>query len=147
MNASSSPATAVELGYDLAVAARRWRRMLDETLSRYDLSDASWRPLLHLDRIGDGARQSDLAQSLGIEGPSLVRLLDRLAAAGLLERREDPSDRRAKTLHLTDAGLAAVARLRTVVAAACADMLEGVTEDEIAVCRRVLARVAERAGR
>lgn len=147
---SRLPASAVSaFGYDLALVARKWRRTLDDALARYGLSDASWRPLLHLDRLGDGARQNDLAQSLGIEGPSLVRLLDKLVDAGLLTRREDATDRRAKTLHLTKAGVSAVERVQQVVAASCADMLEGATAEELAVCRSVFARIfegAERAG-
>lgn len=150
MSLRASASAASDFGYDLALAARRWRRTLDDALARYGLSDASWRPLLHLDRLGDGARQNDLAQSLGIEGPSLVRLLDKLVEAGLVVRREHATDRRAKTLHLTPAGVSAVARVQQVVAASCADMLEGATAEEVAVCRSVFARVfaaAERAGR
>lgn len=136
---------AAEFGYQLAFAARRWRRELDEALAGFGLTDASWRPLVHLGRLGEGARQNDLARSLGIEGPSLVRLLDRLAAAGLVERREDPSDRRAKTLHLTAEGRDLVARLRAVVAKACAAMIEDVGEEDFAACMRVFAAISARA--
>lgn len=138
-------ADATEFGYQLAFVARRWRRELDEALSGFGLTDASWRPLVHLGRLGEGARQNDLARSLGIEGPSLVRLLDRLAAAGFLERREDPSDRRAKTLHLTPEGRRLVDRLVAVVSDACASLLDEVDEADFAACMRVFARLAARA--
>ncbi len=52
----------------------------------------------------DEPRQNALAEAVGIEGPSLVRLLDQLAAAELVVRREDPTDRRAKVLGLTPRG-------------------------------------------
>lgn len=139
------PSTASEFGYQLAFAARRWRRELDEALGGFGLTDASWRPLVHLGRLGEGARQNDLARSLGIEGPSLVRLLDRLAAAGFIERREDSSDRRAKTLHFTPEGRRLVERLRAVVSDACASMVDDIDEADIAACMRVFARLAERA--
>lgn len=135
---------ATEFGYQLAFTARRWRKTLDDALASSGLTDASWRPLVHLGRLGDGARQNDLARSLGIEGPSLVRVLDRLEAARLLERREDPTDRRAKTLHLTPEGQRAAARLQTVVREACGAMVEGVSEEELEICARVFARVLER---
>lgn len=142
---SISASDAAEFGYQLAFAARRWRRVLDEALSGFGLTDASWRPLVHLGRLGEGARQNDLARSLGIEGPSLVRLLDRLAAAGLIERREDASDRRAKTLHLTPEGRKLVAELRATVAQACAGVLEGVELEDFEACMRVFARLSARA--
>lgn len=138
------PAGATEFGYQLAYVARRWRRELDESLAGFGLTDASWRPLVHLGRLGEGARQNDLARSLGIEGPSLVRLLDRLAAAGFIERREDASDRRAKTLHLTPEGRRLVGRLRAVVSDACAAMMDEVDEADFSACMRVFARLAAR---
>ncbi len=136
---------AAEFGYQLAVVARRWRKALDDALSDFGLTDASWRPLIHLGRLGDGARQNDLARSLGIEGPSLVRLIDRLEGASLLERREDPTDRRAKTLHLTPEGARLVARLQGVVGDACGALIEGLPEEDLDACARVFARVLERA--
>lgn len=140
MTTSFSPLS--DFGFGLTLAARRWRRAIDDALARYGLSDASWRPLLHLDRLGEGARQNDLAQSLGIEGPSLVRLLDRLARAGLVERREDASDRRAKTLHFTAQGREQTARLKRVVAEVCAEMLKGAPPQEIAAAMRLFERLA-----
>ncbi len=61
-------------------------------------------PLLSIGRMGDGVRQVNLAQALGIESPSLVRLIDQLCKAGLVERCEDCADRRANILSLTDEG-------------------------------------------
>src|SRR5512142_827623 len=94
--------------YRLALLTRRWRSLLDSEFQAAGLTDASWRPLLHLHLLGDGVRQKDLAASVGIEGPSLVRLIDNLVAKGLVRRSEDATDRRAKLLWLTTEGLAAV---------------------------------------
>ncbi len=67
--------------------------------------EATAHPLLILSRPGrENVRQGVLADEMGLEGPSVVRLIDLLAAEGLVERREDPTDRRAKVLHLTPAG-------------------------------------------
>lgn len=95
--------------------ARRWRKVLDIEFQSTGLTDATWRPLLHLHVLGDGVRQKDLAASLGIEGPSLVRLIDTLVAKGLIERSEDVSDRRAKLLRLTPEGLKLVNLIRKTV--------------------------------
>lgn len=145
MNDISAPTAAVEFGYQLAIVARRWRRTLHEALASFGLTEATWRPLIHLGRLGEGARQNDLARSLGIEGPSLVRLLDRLAAAGLVERREDVSDRRAKTLHLTPEGRALLTRLQAVVREICAELASGVSPEELETCLKVFGHVLERA--
>ena len=85
-------------------AARAWRRVADAAATDFGLSEATAYPLVFIGRLGDGLRQSALADAIGIEGASLVRLLDQLGADDLVVRREDPTDRRAKTLHLTDRG-------------------------------------------
>lgn len=60
--------------------------------------------MLFIRRLGQGVRQVELAEYVGLEGASLVRLLDQLCAAGLVVREVDASDRRANALRLTEAG-------------------------------------------
>jgi MarR family transcriptional regulator for hemolysin len=90
----------------VVAASRQWRRVCQTTLSSYGVSEACAGPLLMIARLGDGVRQVTVAQACGLESPSLVRLLDQLGAANLMCRTEDPTDRRAKSLSLTDAGRA-----------------------------------------
>lgn len=92
------------LGVKLVRLGLKWRRLMDEELQSLGLTDATWRPLFHLGRLGDGLRQVDLADAMAIQGPSLVRLLDNLERDGLIERREDQQDRRAKIIVMTPAG-------------------------------------------
>lgn len=92
------------LGVKLVRLGLKWRRLLDEELQSLGLTDATWRPLFHLGRLGDGLRQVALADAMAIQGSSLVRLLDNLERDGLIERREDPLDRRAKIIVMTPAG-------------------------------------------
>lgn len=99
----------------LAYLTRRWRKIVDAEFQSSGLTDATWRPLLHLHILGEDIRQKDLAASLGIEGPSLVRLIDSLIAKGLIERSEDVRDRRAKLLRLTPEGLKLVDRIQITV--------------------------------
>ena len=106
--------------FRLAYLTRRWRKALDAEFQSSGLTDATWRPLLHLHILGDGVRQKDLAASVGIEGPSLVRLIDTLVAKGLIQRSEDATDRRANLLCLTPEGRSIVARIKETV-----DLLEG----------------------
>lgn len=101
----------MQLSSGLLYAGRQWQRLADTTLDSYGISTACTMPLLMIGRAGGGIRQVTLAQQLGMEGPSLVRLLDKLSASGLVRRECDASDRRANLLWLTDEGQALVSEL------------------------------------
>ena len=91
-------------GLELVEMAHKWRRLLDTRLRPEGLSQATWRTLFFVSRATNGIQQKDLAVAIGIEGPSLVRLLDRLESEGLLERQISPEDRRGKIVDLTELG-------------------------------------------
>ncbi len=74
---------------------------------------AQWWVLMRLSYC-EGIRQVTLAQMLDIPPIALVRLIDRLEEAGLVERRVDPTDRRARTLHLTPAAHPQIECLRAI---------------------------------
>jgi len=93
-----------ELTRDLLLTGRLWRKMARRAAARHGVSEASAAPLVWIARLGENVRQNVLAEAVGIEGASLVRLLDDLAAAGLVIREPDPADRRANNLTLTDTG-------------------------------------------
>src|SRR6218665_3402922 len=135
-----------ELGLLVARLARVWRRKADQTLAAHGLSEATAHPLLILSRGGrENVRQGVLADEMGLEGPSVVRLIDLLAAEGLVERREDPTDRRAKVLHLTPLGEAKAEEIRRVMRRLRADLMKGIAPDELAVTFDVLARIEQSA--
>lgn len=136
-----------EIGRLITRLARIWRRESDQALSDQGLSYATAIPLLVLSRQGENVRQGVLADELGIEGPSLVRLIDLLQAEGLVERREDPTDRRAKTLHLTKAGEAKVEETNRVLRRVRASLLKDIGADELAITFETLQRIERRAGR
>ena len=85
--------------------------------------------LAHLARQ-EGINQAALAQLLELEPITLARLLDRLQAAALIERRADPKDRRAHLLHLTDAAYPLLDRIFALAAEVREDALAGVAEAE-----------------
>ena len=66
------------------------------------MTRAQWAVLVRLDR-SEGLNQSELAEMLDLQPITLTRLLDKLCDSGLIERRPDPDDRRAKRLFLTAA--------------------------------------------
>ena len=127
---------------ELIRVARLYRKEVNRSLSGYGISDARAVPVLHIARYGGGMRQNVLAEEIGIEGPSLVRLLDQLCAHGLVERRDDCHDRRAKTLHLTPAGEELAARVEAVLVDIRGRLLAGLDDATLTAGLSVLDALA-----
>jgi len=89
----------------------------------------------------DELTQSELAQRLDLGKVALGSLVDKLEAAGMVERRADPDDRRAKRIALTARGREALARLRELGAAANQDVLAGISARDIEITARTLKRM------
>ncbi|MBE9606406.1 MarR family transcriptional regulator [Acetobacteraceae bacterium H6797] len=132
------PFPAEEIGLRLVLLGRRWRNALDERLRHAGLTDATWRPLVHLRRLPEPPTQRELAALLGIEGPSLVPLLDSLAKAGLIERRPDEHDRRARRIHLTSKGRELASNMQREVSAAESALVSSLSREDQADCARAL---------
>lgn len=123
---------------ELVLSARKWRRVSDGVLAAYNVSEACAVPLIVAGRLGTAVRQVELAEQVGIEGPSLVRLLDQLCAAGLMRREADPDDRRAKIVALTDTGRALTERMEEDLRMLRARVLKGVSRADLEATLRVL---------
>ena len=89
-----------EFAFSLNDVARMLRTYADQAASQFGITRAQWVVLARLDRF-EGLKQSELADMLDLQPITLTRLLDRLCDNGLIERRSDPNDRRAKRLYLT----------------------------------------------
>lgn len=126
----------------VVATSRRWRRMCHATLTRFHVSEACAGPLLMIARLGDGVRQVTVAQHCGLESPSLVRLLDQLCDAGLVCRSEDPTDRRAKTLNLTDEGRHVAQSIEVELVRFRREVFHNVTESDLQATLRVLDALA-----
>ena len=132
-------------GYHIGEMARLWRGQIDRHVRPLGLSFMQWVTLLQLSRATHDVVQKDLAQAVGIEGPTMVGVLDRLVRAGLVERRVAAHDRRANTVHLTAAGRAILLAADTEVGKLRDVLLEGLSEAELRTTIAVLGHVAERA--
>jgi MarR family transcriptional regulator for hemolysin len=135
-----------EIGFLIRRIGRLWRREADQALADHGLSQATALPLVVLLRWGKCARQGVLADEIGIEGPSLVRLIDLLQAEGLVERREDPTDRRAKMLHLTAIGETKAEEINRVLRRVRAYLLKDLSSEDLAVTFEALRSIERRAG-
>src|SRR5580704_3113740 len=125
----------------IARAGRQWRRAVDRHLQPFGLTEATWLPLIHLARAAVPMRQKDLAASLVLDGSSVVRLLDALETAGLIERREECADRRAKIITVTSRGLSIIDRVEAASRDVRSAALVGLSDEEIEIATRVLELV------
>jgi MarR family transcriptional regulator, transcriptional regulator for hemolysin len=125
----------------IAQTGRQWRRAVDVRLQPFGLTEATWLPLIHLARAPAPMRQKDLAASLSLDSSSVVRLLDALQVSGLIERREEAADRRAKTIILTALGRSTVEQVEAVSSRVRQAALAGLADDEIATATRILQQI------
>jgi MarR family transcriptional regulator, transcriptional regulator for hemolysin len=91
-----------EFAFTLNDVARLLRTYANQRAAEYGITRAQWAVMARLDR-SEGLKQAELADMLDLQPITLTRLLDRLCDNGLIERRADPQDRRAKRLFLTPA--------------------------------------------
>ena len=130
-------------GTRLSQAARLWRRAVDARLQPYGLSDATWLPLIYAARHPEPMRQKDLAEAIGIDPSTLVRLLDALAENGLVEREAD-TDRRNRIVRPTAAGWALAERVEAAIEELRGAFLGGIGDAELAAALDVIERVRGR---
>src|SRR4051794_31833538 len=126
--------------FEVAETALVLRRDFERRGGELGVTRAQWRVLARLSRR-DGLRQVELAEALDVEPITLCRMIDRLAEAGLVERRADEEDRRAWRIHLTVRSGPVVEELRGIAEQFLDDALAGVSEAEQARVRQILARV------
>ena len=118
-----------ELAFAINDVARLLRTYADQQAAQYGMTRAKWAVLARLDRF-EGLKQGELAEMLDLQPISLTRLLDGLADNGLIERRPDPDDRRAKRLYLTPAARPLLAQLAVLGETLMANALAGLSHAE-----------------
>jgi DNA-binding MarR family transcriptional regulator len=102
--------------------------------------------VLRLIGVSGGISQRELAGQLGVFPSRAVALLDELEARGLIERRDDPGDRRSYALHLTERGSLALHDIREVARAHDEAICAGLADDERERLKSLLKRLAEQHG-
>lgn len=127
-----------EFAFSLNDVARMLRTYADQKAGQFGITRAQWVVLVRLDRF-EGLKQSELAEMLDLQPITLTRLLDRLCHSGLIERRADPNDRRAKRLYLTPAARPFLERLGDLGDELMATALAGVERDSV---ERIVAQLA-----
>ncbi|XQF91547.1 MarR family transcriptional regulator (plasmid) [Pseudoalteromonas espejiana] len=83
---------------------RLCRGSSNHSQSHWGLTQSRWTALMHIDMQGEGLTQLELANSLGIEMPSLTRTLKQLEEQQLITRKVDEHDKRSKKIYFTEQG-------------------------------------------
>jgi MarR family transcriptional regulator, transcriptional regulator for hemolysin len=130
------------LGRQLAITGRMVRERFDGCLIEHGASLTTW-AVLRFAEHEDGLSQRELASRMSIEGPTLVRHLDRLEDEGLVVRRRDDRDRRVVRVGLTPAGRRRYAELREVAAIVDSQLRSLLDHDEVETLERALHRIRE----
>jgi MarR family transcriptional regulator for hemolysin len=131
-----------EFAFTVNDVGRMLRTYADHKAGQLGITRAQWVVLARLDRF-EGLKQAELAEMLDLQPISLTRLLDRLCENGLIERRSDPNDRRAKRLFLTPAARPLLERLADLGEDMMAAALAGVSAETVELMVGQLAIVKE----
>jgi MarR family transcriptional regulator for hemolysin len=115
-------------------------RAFEQALSQAGGSQSTWLVLLSL-KTGRWRTQSELADAVGLRGPTLTHHLDAMERDGLVTRARDPENRRIQRVELTERGEESFHRLRRAAQAFDARLRSGLAEDELDLLRDLLARL------
>src|SRR5271154_975772 len=128
------------LGFMVHDVARLMRKRFEQVAraNRLGLTRSQAAVLARL-ALQEGINQVTLAQLLELEPITLVRLLDRLQAAGLIERRADPQDRRARVLYLTERARPLLERVQVLAGEVREEAMAGLSQAERDILPRLLA--------
>lgn len=135
-----------QFGLYIGLVARLWRVEIDRRLAAFGLTESRWLILLHLSRLPHAATQRELAEAVGVRGPTLVRTLDRLETEGLIERQAEAADRRTKSVHLRAEAAPILERIEATTAAVRAEILTDISHAEVTTCLKVLEQITSKLG-
>ena len=125
------------------LTAIRMQLHADKVLQPFGITLEQLHPLKILNTGGGAIGQRRMCALTGKTPANMTRILDRLANKGLIVRKPDPGDRRAFTIVLTPAGEHMVDQAVDLVTSYREQVMTGIDEQEEAVCRRVLQRIAK----
>ncbi len=132
----------LSFGYLLNDVTLLFRKHFDRRAVKFGLTRAQWRATKMLHHR-EGLRQTELADLLEMEPIAVGRVIDRLQAAGFVERRPDPHDRRAWRLYVTEQARVIVGDMELIARDLRKDASRGIAYEELAQALDVLNRIKE----
>lgn len=133
----------IPFGYLLSDVTLLFRKHFDRRAVRFGLTRAQWRAIKMLHHREEDLRQTELAEFLEMEPIAVGRVIDRLQAAGFVERRPDPKDRRAWRLHLTPRARAVIDDMQDIGRGLRKDATAGIGAEELAQALAVIGRIKD----
>ena len=131
-------------GFLVHDVSRMRRTLFDDQMKPLGVTRSQWSVLAYLSReSNNGTMQVDLARDMDVGKVTIGGLIDRLESSGHVERRLDARDRRARRIFITDKGFETIRRMQTVGADLNDRVLEGVSDRDLKVTEKTLARVKE----
>jgi DNA-binding MarR family transcriptional regulator len=130
------------IGFLVHDVARLMRYRFDSRARNLGVTRPQWRALFTI-ALNQGLTQAALAERLDVERITLCRMIDRLADAGLVERRADPKDRRVWRIHLLPKAHPIVDQLAAIGAEIEAEALSVLSDDERETMREMLTRLRD----
>jgi len=115
--------------------ARVWRQAIDRRLKYLGMSQASWMTIAN---AREPLSQSELADSLGVEGATMVAMVDRLVKAGLVKREPSTADRRIKRVVVTEAGYRLFGTVKTEAALVRKELLSQLDPEKLEAATDIL---------
>lgn len=141
MDLNDDDRTRMLFATSLSKTFRAYASVADKIAAAYGLSQATAWPAVMIGRMGNHVRPGELAENIGLDPSSLVRVIDQLVQAGIVKRLEDPQDRRAKILHLTEEGKKIIAQVEKALIAFRTELFKDVSIEDIRTCVRILGVV------
>lgn len=127
----------------LTRVSRAYKTSADKVASQYGLSQATAWPAVMINQMGDGVRPGEVAEALGLDPSSVVRVIDQLIAAELLTREEDANDRRARLLTLTEDGRQRVRQIGKAMRPFRRKLFADIDRADLEACLRVLDKLGK----
>jgi MarR family transcriptional regulator for hemolysin len=118
--------------------SRSWRQAVDGRLKYLGVSQASWMTIAIAARARSPLSQSELADKLGVEGATMVAMIDRLVKAGLANREASTTDRRVKRVVLTAAGLKIYEKVKAEATELRKELLAGIEQNKLLIATELL---------
>lgn len=138
----SEKPTADSIGYLLVQTCKAHRGLAEKLWSEIGLHVGQDMILRQL-WPAEGLTQSDLAERLCIQAPTVTKMLQRMEQTDLIERRSDPDDQRVSRVYLTDQGRALLEPYEEVWAKLEQYVVDGLSVEERALLRRLLMQVRD----
>ena len=124
--------------------ARTWRLALDKRLKHLGIGQSGWMTIAMVAKSAEPMSQRALADLVGVEGPSMVSMLDRLERDGFVTRAPSAHDRRVKLVQLTEAGRKVFDEVKSVAESFRATLLAGLDPQAVAAAALLLETVRTR---